>query len=132
MKNLLTVILNAFAFGLICFISFIVLRPISSASTSTELPASVQASFDKDLNEAILSNQKTQLELLTEQKMILQKIDANVNRLVGEPAIVAPTSPKLIEVREAVEVEPSFSSTTSRGLFRRGSTVRQSTGTPSK
>lgn len=132
MKNLLTVILNAFAFGLICFISFIVLRPISSASTSTELPASVQASFDKNLNEAILSNQKTQLELLTEQKMILQKIDANVNRLVGEPAIVAPTSPKLIEVREAVEVEPSFSSTTYRGLFRRGSTVRQSTGTPSK
>jgi hypothetical protein len=132
MKNLLTVILNAFAFGLICFVSFIVLRPISSASTSTELPASVQASFDKDLDEAILSNQKTQLELLTEQKMILQKIDANVNRLIGEPTIVAPTSPKLIEVREAVEVEPSFSSTTSRGLFRRGSTVRQSTGTPSK
>jgi hypothetical protein len=132
MKKLLTVILNAFAFGLICFISFIVLRPISSASTSMELPASVQASFDKDVCEAILSNQKTQLELLTEQKMILQKIDANVNRLVGEPAIIAPTSPKLIEVKEAVEVEPSFSSTTSRGLFRRSSTVRQATGTSSK
>jgi hypothetical protein len=132
MKKLLTVILNAFAFGLICFISFIVLRPISSASTATELPASVQASFNKDVSEAILSNQKTQVELLTEQKIILQKIDANVNRLVGEPTVVVPPAPKLIEVREAVEAEPSFSSTTSRGLFRRGSTVRQPTGTPSK
>jgi hypothetical protein len=132
MKNLLTVILNAFAFGLICFISFIALRPTSSASTSTELPASVQASFNKDVSEAILNSQKTQLDLLAEQKIILQKLDANVNRLIGEPTAVVPPTPKLIEVREAVEVEPSFSSTTSRGLFRRGSTIRQSTGGSSK
>jgi hypothetical protein len=132
MKNLLTVILNTFAFGLICFVSFIVLRPISSASTSAELPASVQTSFNKDVSEAILSSQKTQLELLAEQKIILQKLDANVNRLIGEPAVVVPPTPKLIEVREAVEVEPSFSSTTSRGLFRRGSTIRQSTSGSSK
>lgn len=132
MKNLLTVILNAFAFGLICFISFIALRPTSSASTSTELPASVQASFNKDVSEAILNSQKTQLDLLAEQKIILQKLDANVNRLIGEPTVVVPPTPKLIEVREAVEVEPSFSSTTSRGLFRRGSTIRQSTGGSSK
>ena len=132
MKNLLTVILNASAFGLICFVSFIVLRPISSASTATELPASVQTSFNKDVSEAILSNQKTQLDLLAEQKMILQKLDANVNRLIGEPTVVVPPTPKLIEVREVAEVEPSFSSTTSRGLFRRGSTIRQSTGVSSK
>lgn len=132
MKNLLTVIINAFAFGLICFIIFIVLRPISSASTFTNLPAGVQTSFDKDVGEAIISSQKTHLDILTEQKNILQKIDANVNRLVGEPAIVASTAPKLIKVREAVEVEPYFSSTTSRGLFRRGSSLRQSTGMSSK
>ena len=132
MKNLLTVILNAFAFGLICFVSFIVLRPISSASTSTELPASVQASFNKDVSEAIISSQKTQLDILAEQKKILQKIEADVSRLVGAPTAVVPPTPKLIEAKEAVEVEPSFSSTTSRGLFRRGSTIRQSTGASSK
>jgi len=131
MKNLLTVIINVFAFGLICFVSFIVLRPISSASTATELPASVQASFNKDVSEAIINSQWIQLELLTEQKMMLQKLNANVNRLVGESAVVVPSTSKLIEVKEAVEVEPSFSST-SRGLFRRGSTVRQSTGGSSK
>lgn len=132
MKNLLTVILNAFAFGLICFVSFIVLRPISSASTSTDLPASVQASFNKDVSEAIISSQKTQLDILAEQKKILQKIEADVSRLVGAPTAVVPPTPKLIEAKEAVEVEPSFSSTTSRGLFRRGSTIRQSTGGSSK
>ena len=132
MKNLLTVILNAFAFGLICFVSFIVLRPISSASTSTELPASVQASFNKDVSEAIISSQKTQLDILAEQKKILQKIEADVSRLVGAPTAVVPLTPKLIEAKEAVEVEPSFSSTTSRGLFRRGSPVRQSVGTSSR
>lgn len=137
MKNLLTTTLNLFAFGLICFVSVIVLRPTSSAdviSTSTELPASVEATFNKELGEAIAESQRVQLNSLAEQLKILQKIDTNVNRLIGSPNSTEPIAPKLVEDKncEAMEIAPSFPITTSRGLFRRGSTIRQPISSPSK
>ena len=132
MKNLLTIILNVFAFGLICFVSFIALRPISSANVtaSSALPESVRASFNNDVSEVLANNQQAQLDMLVEQKKILQKIDANVSRLVGTPT----TSPKLVEEKSSVEAEVMSPSpiTTYRGIFRRGGVTRSPVSTAGK
>lgn len=132
MKNLLTLIINVIALGLICLVIFVAFRSNSSAgviASSAELPAGVQANFNKELSDAIASSRQAQMEMLAEQLKLLQKIDTNVNRLVGAPASVATSAPKAAEDKTSVEVEaaPVFSSGTYRGIFRRGGTIRQST-----
>lgn len=130
MNKTLQAFLNAFALGLICVVSFIVLRPISFAevaSLPTELPEELRASFNKDVSEAIVVNQRSQLELL-------QKIDANVSKLIGAPTSIASPAVKPVENKNSVEVEvlAPLTTTTSRGIFRRGSVTRSAVGSAGK
>ncbi len=121
MKNILTIVLNVFAFGLVCLVIFIALRPTDSASAtaSPELAESVLANFNKHVSEVLASNQKVQLDTLTEQKKILQKIDANVDRLIDNTS-----APSAAEERSNAQIEVMTPTTTSRGIFRRGGIIR--------
>jgi len=121
MKNTLTIVLNTFVFGLVCLMVFIALRPTDSASiaASPELAESVLANFNRHVSEVLAGNQKVQLDTLIEQKKILQKIDANVDKLIGNTT----SDPAVTEEKRNVQIEV-MPPTTYRGIFRRGASIR--------